>query len=151
MTDEQILALNRKLAVWAGYVHSPLDCKCPMCSRTQWIAPNAESLGDLKDHCELPLFTESLDLCFERLIPKLKGLGYMARVQYSPLRDNDTGKQISDWTGYASTFYVVMDGKLHANQTWAIEKTPALALCRAIERLIGDIENLKTLGTRSEK
>ena len=88
-------------------------------------------------------YTESLDACVEDLIPKLKSIGYMARVQYSPLRDNDTGKLICDWTGYASCYDVSGKRGLNHFEEWAIAPTMALALCLAIEKVIDNFKETK--------
>lgn len=47
-----------------------------------------------------------LNNLFRYAVPALAKKGWMCRVQYSPLRDNDTGRIISDWTGYASVYQV---------------------------------------------
>lgn len=115
MTDKEKQVLNEKLARWAG--------NCPIGGST-------------------PNFTDSLDDCFKWIVSKLKDLGWMARVQYSPLRDNDTGKLLSDWTGYASVFYVEVGNSFRVTH-WATSETPALALCLAIEKLIDSKEITK--------
>jgi hypothetical protein len=78
-----------------------------------------------------------LENLFKYAVPKLQQEGWGCRVQSSPLRDNDTGKEIYAWTGYASIFYVRYDNtSLTKRDYYAIDPNPALALFWAIWELI---------------
>ena len=107
--------LDEKLAKWAGFVYDPPNEKargyglkpCGM-----WIAPD----GNFDS--ELPDFVNSLDDCFEWLVPKLWA------IQLSVI--NTMGDR-------ASMAMVDLDGDLFASD---FAKTPALALCKAIEKVI---------------
>lgn len=101
---------------------------------SEWVGKQAYSAYPTGYSWEI--YTESLDACVEDLIPKLKSIGYMARVQYSPLRDNDTGKLICDWTGYASCYDVSGKRGINHFEEWAIAPSMSLALCLAIEKVI---------------
>lgn len=127
-------ALNKKLAEWAGVPH------------ITWIAHDKTQYF-LDQSCmteiKLPDFTDSLDACFKWLVPKLQKEDWMARVQWSPLRDNETGKLISDWTGYAQVYDVTYKRGIRYFDDWAIAETPSLALCLAIEKLIDRDNNAR--------
>jgi len=135
MTDKIDTAkLNQKLAEWVGFYYDH-NTTTGLVMEIGWRNPDGKVLNS-KHIDGLPHFTSSFDAIFHWLVPKLKSIGFMARVQYSPLRDNDTGKLICDWTGYASCYDVSGKRGLNHFEEWAIAETPALALCLAIEKVI---------------
>lgn len=127
-TDEQL----KKFWEWCGFTHIEyLRCSChPDQKFHYWHDPKGQFFADIP----------ALDLnnLFKYAVPKLQELGWMARIQFSPLRDNDTGKQLYDWTGYASLFYVKSDKTLASKHDTkeAINNKPELALFWAIWEVI---------------
>jgi hypothetical protein len=103
--------LKQKLAEWAGFRWDPLTGRCTY--------PN----GAVHNH---PDFMESLDSCFNWLLPHLK----LTRVDFigsgiSPLGD------ITEWrVGISSK------AKPTSNLVYGFARTPSEAFCRAIYNLI---------------
>jgi hypothetical protein len=117
-----------ELAKWAGFRDAyELD------GRNGWLSP--EGLHILPH--DLPDFPTDLNACFKYIVPKLQSIGWMARVQWSPLFDNDTGKRLSDWTGYAHIYNIDRNKPLSRTADYyAIDKESATALCLAVLKLI---------------
>ncbi len=110
--------LNKKLAEWCGFeyvttekVWKP-DIDCDYGSKQHWVYLDGE------ESFFLPDFTTSLDDCFEYIVPKLDS--YM-------LKENIWGVE--------HHCHVIMKGK----SATASEETPAVALCRAVEKLIDEL------------
>ena len=101
-----MLELNKKLAEWAGFRYR----------NGLWI--HSERDGVTMD---LLNFTDSLDACFKWLVPKLLSWGM----------DNEH----EDNPNMGIVFYCTTDKTF---KVWeqAYVATPALALCKAIEKLI---------------
>ena len=104
-----LVELNEKIAKWSGFwqKHTPTS--------DYWHFP--ETLGGRVYSWNPPRFVESLDACFEYIVPKLK-LMYLTiwegfEVHLAIRTPNDR--------------YKVYIGK---------SETSALALCRAVEKLI---------------
>lgn len=106
--------LNRKLAEWAGFKLVMAVDKDTLWSMRLWVDPLTNQGG------KHPNFTHSLGVCFKWLVPKLKCL-----VLEADLR--------GDGVYLAKVWAYVGDYELQAT---AWEKTPALAICRAIEKVI---------------
>ena len=121
MTDQEKNELNRKLAEWAGFTFETKG--------------SGEKIGrlfemDVVDGCEIvnypdggwdfvgdmPNFTDSLDACFEWLVPKFK------RWEMGSNQDGEI------------FVTVCMAGQQFPSS--ATDKAPSLALCLAIEKLI---------------
>lgn len=120
-TEEQI----KKFWEWCGFKKREYDTTGFIVHITDWKYPNG------KYHDNLP----DLDLnsLFKYPVPKLMKDGWACRVQSSPLRDNDTGKTIFEWSGYAEVFYIRYDKPLSFKTNhYAIDADPALALFWAI-------------------
>ena len=101
--------LNQKLAEWAGFQRYKGELR--------FLTP--EPLPDLFCPDELD-FTKSLDLCFKWLVPALpNGI----RLRMLGQRRDKKG------------FFCSIGGKLRIH-SYSEAETPALTLCRAIERLI---------------
>ncbi|GAI69687.1 unnamed protein product [marine sediment metagenome] len=79
------------------------------------LSPEASGWGRID---LLPKFTESLDACFKYIVPKLES--YM-------IKQNIWGTEHHCW---------IMFGGKPATSS---EETPALAFCKAVEKLIDDI------------
>ena len=107
--------LNRKLAEWAGIPLDAVDFGLPYQQRVY----------------EPPKFTESLDACFKWLVPKLWELSrpYFLMITLTQLADN--GSTPNQFTCSAQRGNECLVMAFHG-------ETPALALCLAIEKLIGD-------------
>jgi hypothetical protein len=92
----------------------------------RWLYPDKSTLSS-----DMPQL--DLTFLFKYPVAVLAEKGWMSRVQYSPLRDNDTGKEISGWTGYASVYYV-KSGKdaFRKHDVSVINKDPADALFWAL-------------------
>lgn len=93
--------LNERLLKFAGFT----------CSEGIWCYPDGVALER-----HPPIFPESLDACFEWLVPKLAGW-YICKAE-----EPDMG---------GDCFAAINGGKYHE---WA--QTPALALCLTISKLI---------------
>ena len=116
MFDKQ--ALNKKLAEWAGFknlrTRDTLSQPAEIGSPWLW--------GQAQDGAFIPLdFTQSLDACFKWLVPKLLSASM-------------------SWTAGVRFLWIIEFDVDHRYEGFA--ETPALALCRAIEKLID--ENTKT-------
>jgi len=98
--------LNKKLAEWAGFKWDGRG----------WHYPRVGEKAHVVYCPDLPNFTQSLDACFEWLVPKLK---YVI---------------ISNWNKKKRPTVSVFDGEGTCFMESA--ETPALALCLAIEKLI---------------
>ena len=116
--------LNEKLAKWAGFIFvADVYVKAAYSSEGYWIEPD-----NLTHTLNLPDFPHSLDACFKWLVHKLKKdiNGYAEITIYeAPL--GQWGVYLSDWRYYETA------------------KTPALALCKAIEKLIDEEAKHETL------
>jgi len=114
--------LNEKLAKWAGWRQLPLGKRGFHYEGTvrlpNWIAPEYTNEQYYMSRSYPPNFTNSLDACFKWLVPKL---------DYYCLTPEDNSK------GY---YAEVLIGEDYAEYFQA--KTQALALCRAIEKLIDE-------------
>ncbi len=99
--------LNSKLAEWAGFKHKV---------GALYEYPNEDYLGERP----LPNFPQSLDACFEWLVPNIPNLESISFV-----------RRRGDWIGQ---FYYLSKEKPQVKV--AIAETPALAFCLAIEKLI---------------
>ena len=118
--------LNKKLAEWAGFgwertKRNTLDCFGRETDLRKWRhASMDEGIGYMTDAC--PNFTESLDACFKWLVPKVTR--ELADIDLSTDREA-MYKLFSLWI----------------EEFWLPRAQPislALALCLAIEKLIGE-------------
>ncbi len=101
------MELNKKLAEWAGF-----EFDDDWSDDRPYKSPDGVILHNWKH------FTESLDTCFKWLVPKVVN-GDIHIETYTT--DEET----------AVTLMRACD-----TVAWACDKSPALALCKAIERLI---------------
>ncbi len=114
--------LNKKLAEWAGFkyqkpklIRRALTSKgvAPVYKLEGWIKPDGKRSTTPFNP---PNFTQSLDACFKWLVPKL-GVWSLStweyRIPHAHITDKETGKTAN-----------------------VGNKSPALALCLAIEKLI---------------
>ena len=93
--------LNKKLAEWARIPNGD----CPGCGRS----------------IEL---TQSLDACFEQLVPKLEDIAYEIRFVF-PVEGE-----------FSWSCCLITTGSALGRRAKGDAETPALALCKAIEKLI---------------
>lgn len=123
--------LNKKLAEWAGFIQMRLNDR-PHEPTLLYKFPRDSKVGVSL----LPDFTQSLDACFKWLVPKLKDI-YSLFLEYDAMCDDfkcylgevdDEGETIIGETEYGLC--------LLALPLCVFAKTPALALCKAIEKLI---------------
>jgi len=104
--------LREKLAKWAGFKYG---------FRYGWDSPDGS-------WCRvLPYFDESLDACFKWLVPKLTGFLYQYTITINNIRD-----------GWACQLYGHTDNPYIPKRIDETGETPALALCKAIEKLIDE-------------
>jgi len=106
--------LDKKLAKWAGFTYDE-DAEFVngmWVDRSKWMSP------DRIVFYGGPVFTDSLDLCFQYLVPKCGHVGLSTADKYF---------DASVWPKYPDSEY---DGVM------TMEAAPALALCKAIEKLI---------------
>ena len=108
--------LNKKLAEWAGFKRLPMGNKGFHFERAEkvmnWMPPGGDSWWDSMPF--LPNFADSLNACFEWLVPKA--------IEQIKTKSNFV---LSDFSAY-----VLLFGR------WLDEGFDALALCKAIEKLI---------------
>ena len=106
--------LNEKLAKWAGFTIRDYPEPKVEPNEKAWYDPLGQFYSGLNNFINFP---NSLDTCFKWLVPKiLDG------------RDIDLANTSE---GYA--FCIIDD----MGETCCGDKSPALALCRAIEKLVG--------------
>lgn len=106
---DELGKLNERLALWAGWEEHKQSVESGTGWRS-WIPP----LADNVIYLDPPDFTSSLDACFKWLVPRLD-------IRDIHLQEDEDGWQCD----------------IYGGEYWAIAETPALALCRAIEKLIG--------------
>jgi len=105
--------LNKKLLKFAGFVYetAPDYHQIYLGIIGGWYSPDARWYG-----IEPPNFPKSLDACFKWLVPKLDYY-----IQINTYYD--------EWAAF-------IDNQLGTLKVGSRGKTPALALCKAIEKLI---------------
>lgn len=133
ISKEQI----EELAKWCGFEYKECNPNHPQMKDSPygmgWFNKVDKGLG----FHNLPDFRQDLNACFKYIVPKLQSIGWMARVQWSPLFNNDTGKRLSDWTGYAHIYNIDQNKPLSRTADYyAIDKESATALCLAVLKLI---------------
>ena len=124
--------MNEALATWAGFQKRGVSYR----GQRIWVAPEevehfdkimAEQEAEGKEYCRMPAedcyyvvpeFTDSLDECFEYLVPKLEGCD-----------------RHEVWTVTKGWGYVLFFGDTKAPEV-GVGETPALALCRVIRSYI---------------
>jgi len=130
-TGEQV----EKFWKWCGWTLRDVTPPGAVHQYISWFTPDGK---ETEYGSENPCV--DLNSLFKWAVPKLRELGWMCRVQYSPLRDPETFTLITDWTGYASLFWVkvgeVAKGWEALSYPAVIHKDPALALFWAIWELI---------------
>lgn len=157
MEAEMLAEKNRKLAEWVGFRHMPYKEEHEIASIKDesshrrigsgwgWVHPNWV-YGNGKWSLELPNFTQSLDACFEWLVPKLgwcsvehivavDPMGFPKKDYELPYTEPKRDYYVSDaprYHWYRATLWAE-DGN---NKLVGDAGTPALALCLAIEKLI---------------
>jgi hypothetical protein len=126
--NEELNKLNEKMLSFAGFLRI-IPAKIDNASEPP-IYYNVEYYIEYEDGVSLttsnpPNFPESLDACFKWLVPKL----YRDNYYYDLLQwDNGRHKAIIS--------KATVEWAVTASDT--IAETPALALCRAIEKLIDE-------------
>ena len=126
--------LNKKIAEWCGlYLHKGMGRDG---SYNEW----RDSRG--KYVCAFdkpPRLTEKIVLCFEYIVPKLDQLGYVFTLyRFYTIKDDLV---TPDEYGFGAKVYKY--GVREENLSGIPTETAALALCRAVEKLI-DGENAST-------
>ena len=118
--------LNKKLAEWAGFTKADIRkryyFKVGGERVPKWYPPDSEY------SIHLPAFTDSLDACFKWLVPKLKP----EAIKLVPVNDGITT--------YAEKWgcVIIPEGWGFHTSVIADSPNPALALCKAIEKLIDE-------------
>lgn len=108
--------LNEKIAKWCGFKFSHKNkaknffTGAPGRFVKFWFYLNGEV-------SELPDFPNDIKACFEYIVPKLTSF----RITYNPLYIDGYFAEIKETKNYLAT-----------------EETPALAFCRAVEKLIDE-------------
>lgn len=120
MTDKE---LNEKLAKWAGFYTSKYQDTGNGRVFDQWFYPD----GLICPNFDLPNFASSLDTCFKWLVPKLKP----EVTKFVSITDAITGRYGLGWG-----CHLILEG--WGETVAVVDKnfSPALALCKAIEKLI---------------
>lgn len=128
-------SLNRKLAIWAGFEEGDIKEHFHYWRTlkiAKWKEPNSGS------YAKLPSFTESLELCFEWLVPKIgKGTNSISFLPYMW----QEGWIVESWIVKIS-FSTDEDSDYFTTSA----KTPALAFCLAIEKLLREKDAKKRRG-----
>jgi len=113
--------LNKKLAEWAGFMPRQFPHHIKSMGETfyydAWLRPDGTHDENLPD------FTESLDACFKYLVPRIKDYSF-----------NLSQWSLGEWN--ADLEYMNKYRNPHSYIDNA--ETPALALCKAIEKLINN-------------
>ena len=106
--------LNEKLARWAGFEKGDwvVEGEWPVTVRGFWRGPD----GSVK--CGVPDFTTSLDACFKWLVPQLSSY------------------EIATADGQFKGHCAVVFRRPASDMVEADGDTPALALCKAIEKMM---------------
>lgn len=107
--------MNKKLAEWAGFK------KCRI-TKYEFQDTDGWEYPDLLQIPDLPNFAQSLDACFKWLVPKID----FGQMSFFLMEDGSwmcaldyVGKDDDEFEGHG--------------------ETPALAICKAIEKLIDDV------------
>lgn len=121
--------LNIKLAEWVGFTWYNEPCSHTGCSgHCGWRYPNGDKVYPLGMQ-SLPNFTESLNACIKWLVPKLQDMGIYWELHQGARR-----------YPVAKLFWNKKAFWKFTNLKWVFEngETPAIAFCRAVERLINE-------------
>ena len=124
-------ALNEKLAEWAGIkvlgISPAGEPKCSLWGEIDMtgfaLYPNDDTARRLCD------FTSSLDACFRWLVPKLLASKWKLSLSWSGIPPGKPACHISCWDAKYS--------KQTQPHISVVAETPALAVCMAIEQIIG--------------
>ena len=113
--------LNKKMLEFAGFELKPtiMSWRTMDWPDYSWHTPS----GEVLDESMLPDFPHDLNACMKRLVPlliKLEPKVWMSLSQVSIV-------------SFAAMLKANTDDKLIG---WAVENDPALALCKAIERMV---------------
>ena len=133
MTEEEKQKLNEKLARWAGFTFEKQGSGKKISELYGWDVIDESTFVHYPDGGsglleDMPSFTDSLDACFKWLVPKL-GTTLIGVDFIPPYR-----KQ-GEWLCNVE-FEKVYMGRFIIESYRAKGETSALALCRAIEKLI---------------
>ena len=112
--------LNEKLAKWAGITQAQMK---------EWVMhPTGEEISvEGKPLKIYPNFTSSLDACFKWLVPNLEASGSASVFRGIEFNVGDIGEK---------PWQCILFAKNGHDYTEGYADTPALALCKAIEKLI---------------
>ena len=122
MENVEMEKLNRKIAEWVGFYREIEKVDLPdKWKLEEWHDP----MGKVTKDFSLPNFCKSLDACFEYIVPKL---GYR-EILLVPRPT--TEESWSCWIGR----FGIGQGTMPEAIAEGFE-SPALALCRAVEKLI---------------
>lgn len=130
--------LNKKLAEWAGFEEKPNAVSFGTIDWPDYVWHDPE--GNPRPDGGISNFTQSLDVCFKWLVPKIKS---------SCLNNYDLSMRgWSDYNGKDQGYYwnICRDdsqvvGMRFVEERIEVAETPALALCLAIEKLIDEGES----------
>lgn len=113
MHNDIIDQYNEKLVKWLGWQFSPFG---------YWYDVGKDAHKKRRPN---PRFTDSLDLCFKWLVPKL-------------IEQNRWSIQLESKPSFPNTFFATISDSLNPHlATFRVQAdTPALALCFAIAQLI---------------
>ena len=114
--------LNKKIAGWCGFRWETIPDSCMRRKKPVkgWLYPQNIYMR------KLPPFTTSLDACFEYIVPKLDFHQLFFQISLGKWQA-DLG--VKDINGKWGNEYIMWGG---------LGETPALAFCRAVEKLIDE-------------
>lgn len=128
--------LNEKLALWVGFKRLPQGKRGFHYEQGQkvmdWMPP-----GDYEwyhSKLSVPNFTDSLDECFEWLVPSLRvdnKYPYLTEIILDP-----TICETDMWYCYLRYKVLHEDGFIEEEEAQGSATTEALAFCKAVEKLI---------------
>jgi len=124
--------LNKKLVKWAGFKLETFPyfneiSNTPSGFEEKWVQPDGTILG-IAHPTPVPNFPESLDACFKWLVPKVLQNKWKVRIAWSGIPPGKPQANLSNWD---SQFI-----RQTRPQISVYAETPALALCKSIEKLI---------------
>jgi len=119
--------LNEKLAKWAGFQprdHSENDDHRVVHEWRTWPLPSGGPIPEIRDY--VPDFTNDLNACFKWLVPHI-GMVWIETGSWGKDGEDEAGTDstISIWSNKEDNW------SYHSS-----DENPALALCRAIEKVI---------------
>jgi len=120
--------LNRKLAEWVGFIYDESLRTSIYKPSTKWITPDGHIMDGIPD------FAHSLDACFKWLVPKLREGRGRIRIGFDYFDTGGGEVVIEEYVKLITGWYWTYLSHYQPARGF----DPALALCKAIEKLIDE-------------